>query len=39
MEHCFARRDDETETTKDRYSRDVEAWVVERKGRVLENEP
>ena len=36
MDRCFARRDDETETTKDRYSRAVEAWVLERRGRVLD---
>ena len=36
-DHCFVRRDDESETVtillmKDRYSRAIQAWVVERKG-------
>ncbi len=37
MDYCFVRRDDETETLtilimKDRTSRAIQAWVVERKG-------
>ena len=41
MDYCFVRRDDETETVtillmKARYSRAMQAWVVERKGPDLD---
>ena len=41
MYHCSVRRDDETETVtillmKGRYSRAIQAWVVERKGPDLD---
>ena len=44
MDYCFVRREEETETTqtttillmKDRYSRAIQAWVVEQKGADLD---